>query len=153
MPRPPERLAANPFACVAALLVAGALLVGSASASATSYLMISDRDLAEQAAVISQVTILASEPAPVGGPPATDYFVQIERVLKGYVAGSECYFDGNPQGTAEVLAHEVGHTLGLAHLDAAGSLMRGEVYDDGRGAAPSPADLQALEPLYGPRTE
>lgn len=57
-------------------------------ATATSYTMISDAALTDQAEVIVQATVLAKEPAPISAPPSTDYFVQIERLVKGYVAGS-----------------------------------------------------------------
>lgn len=57
-------------------------------AGATTFTMISDSALADQAALIVQATVLASEPAPIAGPPSTDYFFQVERVVKGYVAGS-----------------------------------------------------------------
>ncbi len=65
-----------------------ALAAVSAPARATSYTLISDEGLADQAAVIVQAMVLASEPAPISGPPSTDTFIQVERVLKGYVAGS-----------------------------------------------------------------
>lgn len=71
-----------------ALLPVLALALGSLPVGATSYTMISDEDLADQAPVIVQATVLASEPAPIPGPPSTDTFIQVERVLKGYVAGS-----------------------------------------------------------------
>jgi hypothetical protein len=70
------------------LATALALFFVSAPARATSYNLLSDAGLADQAAVIVQATVLASEPAPVSGPPSTDTFIQVERVLKGYVAGS-----------------------------------------------------------------
>lgn len=57
-------------------------------AAATTFTMISDSALADQAALIVQATVMASEPAPIAGPPSTDYFFQVERVVKGYVAGS-----------------------------------------------------------------
>jgi hypothetical protein len=57
-------------------------------ATATSYTMISDAALADQAEVIVQATVLAKEPAPIAAPPSTDYFVQVEQLVKGYVAGS-----------------------------------------------------------------
>ncbi|MEE8137490.1 MAG: hypothetical protein V3T81_01250, partial [Thermoanaerobaculia bacterium] len=71
-----------------ALLPVLTLALGSLPVGATSYTMISDEDLADQAPVIVQATVLASEPAPIPGPPSTDTFIQVERVLKGYVAGS-----------------------------------------------------------------
>ena len=72
-----------------ALIVACVILLLSAGGSqATSYKMITDEDLAKQATVIVQAVVVAREPAPIAAPPSTDYFVQVERVLKGYVAGS-----------------------------------------------------------------
>lgn len=64
------------------------LLLAAQVAGATSYTMISDAALTDQAEVIVQATVLAKEPAPILAPPSTDYFVQIERLVKGYVAGS-----------------------------------------------------------------
>lgn len=57
-------------------------------AGATTYVMLPDEALVDQAALVAQVSVMAAEPAPIAGPPATDYFVQVERVLKGYVPGS-----------------------------------------------------------------
>lgn len=72
-----------------ARIVVGLILLLSVSASqATSYKVISDEDLASQATVIIQAVVVAREPAPIPMPPSTDYFVQVERVLKGFVAGS-----------------------------------------------------------------
>ncbi len=64
------------------------LVLAAVRLDATSYIMVSDDDLADQAPVIVQATVLATEPAPITGPPSTDTFIQVERVLKGYVAGS-----------------------------------------------------------------
>ncbi len=70
----------------AALSAALALL--AAPASATSYVMISDADLADQAAAIAEVTVLSSDASPAGDRVATDYLVEVQRVVKGFVAGS-----------------------------------------------------------------
>jgi hypothetical protein len=52
-------------------------------------MMMSDRALADQAAAIADVTVVGVESAPlVDGPPATDYLVEVNRVLKGDLAGS-----------------------------------------------------------------
>lgn len=75
-------MSASRWSTAAALALAAAL-----PAAATTYVMPPDEALVDQAAVIAQVSVLAAEPAPIEGPPSTDYFVQIERVLKGYVAG------------------------------------------------------------------
>jgi hypothetical protein len=51
--------------------------------------MMSDQALANQAAAVVAVKVVGVEPAPiVDGPPATDYLVEVNRVLKGDVAGS-----------------------------------------------------------------
>lgn len=49
----------------------------------------------------------------------------------------------------ELFAHELGHTLGLAHSAAADSLMVPHLHNDGRGASLSVDDLNALFYLYG----
>lgn len=73
------------LALLSALLLAPLL---AAAAHATSYMMTPDEALVDGAEVIAQVTVESVEPAPIAGPPSTDYFVQIERLLKGYVTGS-----------------------------------------------------------------
>jgi hypothetical protein len=70
----------------------GALTLGvlavARPALATSYVMISDTALADQAAVVVDGRVVAAEPAPVDdGAPATNYRVEVDRVLKGQVAG------------------------------------------------------------------
>jgi hypothetical protein len=53
---------------------------------ATSVVLGSDADLADQAPVIVDGTVLAQEPAPLTpGAPVTDYRVRVERVLKGRI--------------------------------------------------------------------
>lgn len=70
-----------------ALLVLGLTAIAGL-ATATTYVVPPDQALLRQAETVAQVEVLAVEPAPIPGPPATDVFVQIERVLKGYVPGS-----------------------------------------------------------------
>jgi fibronectin type III domain protein/matrixin len=68
------------------LLVMG---VAISPAAATTYQMISDQALADQAAAVVAVRVVGAEFAPiVDGPPATDYLVEVNRVLKGDLAGS-----------------------------------------------------------------
>lgn len=68
-----------------ALLLALAL---SGPAAATTYQMMSDQALAEQASAIVQARIVGVEPAPTAGRPSTDYLVEVDRVLKGDLPGS-----------------------------------------------------------------
>jgi Matrixin len=65
-----------------------ALALGAASASATSYVMVADGDLADQAGVIVQVEITAADAGPAGEAPATDYLAEIGELVKGYLPGS-----------------------------------------------------------------
>src|SRR6185295_6340030 len=61
----------------------------SRPAAATTYMMMSDRALADQSAAVVDVKVVGAESAPiVDGPPATDYLVEVNRVLKGDLAGS-----------------------------------------------------------------
>src|SRR5258708_31400743 len=71
------------------LLLAVAALLGAPSRlGATSVVLGSDADLADQAPVVLEATVLALLPAPLTpGLPATDYQLRVERVLKGRVAG------------------------------------------------------------------
>lgn len=63
-------------------------LIAALPLSATTYKMVSDQDLADQAQVIVEARVVAVESAPVVGRPATDYQIEIERVLKGDLPGS-----------------------------------------------------------------
>jgi len=65
-----------------------AALAAAAPAAATSYVMVSDADLADRAAVIAEGRIVSAAPSPAGGSPATDYLLEIGRLVKGYTAGS-----------------------------------------------------------------
>jgi hypothetical protein len=64
--------------------------------------------------------------------------------------GAACYFAGDRSRVMEVLAHELGHTLGLTHASEADALMFGPVHDDDRGAAFGEWDQRAIDQLYGP---
>ncbi len=57
-------------------------------AAATTYMMMSDSALADQAAVVADVKVVDVSGAPTVGQPATDYLVEVNRVLKGDLAGS-----------------------------------------------------------------
>jgi Fibronectin type III domain/Matrixin len=65
-------------------LLAAALLAVPLPLAATSVVLGSDAELADQAPLVVDATVLAEEPAPVAPrSPATDYRVRVERVLKG----------------------------------------------------------------------
>src|ERR1700750_1316211 len=51
-------------------------------------MMMSDSALVDQAAAVADVKVVDVSPAPVVGQPATDYLVEVHRVLKGSLAGS-----------------------------------------------------------------
>lgn len=68
------------------VLAAAAFVLAACPAAATTFVMVGDADLADQAAVIAEVRVEASESSPDGGP-ATDYQVSVERLLQG-TAGS-----------------------------------------------------------------
>jgi hypothetical protein len=57
-------------------------------AAATTYQQMADAALADQAAVVIEARVASVDPAPLAGTIATDYLVEIERVLKGDVPGS-----------------------------------------------------------------
>ncbi|MCY3968424.1 MAG: fibronectin type III domain-containing protein [Acidobacteria bacterium] len=82
---PSRRRAALP-AALAALLIAAAL--APAPATATVYVLPTDEAMVTRSPVIVFGEVLAAEPAPAGGPPATDLMFQIDEVLKGFVPGS-----------------------------------------------------------------
>jgi hypothetical protein len=78
-----------PSAPALSVLALSLLVPGSLRASL--YVAAGDQRLAQRAPVIAEVTVAAGElsPAtPVAGRPATDYLVEVERLLKGAVPGS-----------------------------------------------------------------
>jgi hypothetical protein len=61
----------------------------AAPAGATTYWMMSDQALADQSAAVVDVKVIGVDSAPlVDGPPATDYLVEVNRVVKGDLSGS-----------------------------------------------------------------
>jgi hypothetical protein len=56
--------------------------------AATTYQMVSDRDLTDQASAVAVVRVVGAEPGPAGRGPTTDYLVEVDRVLKGSLPGS-----------------------------------------------------------------
>jgi hypothetical protein len=51
-------------------------------------MMMSDKALSDQAAAVADVRVVGVEPAPVSGAVATDYLVEVNRMLKGTLPGS-----------------------------------------------------------------
>jgi hypothetical protein len=76
------------FPLLAFLLVAGASAISATPAVATSYLPVSDLNLLRQATVVAEVRVASVEAAPVKIGTSTDYQMDIERLIKGYTAGS-----------------------------------------------------------------
>ncbi|REJ83324.1 MAG: hypothetical protein DWQ36_23700 [Acidobacteria bacterium] len=76
------------------------------------------------------------------------------RLIEGDVVindGAACFFDGaGGLDGEEILAHELGHTLGLGHTNVQPqqSLMRGTAHGDGRGARLGPDDRDGVAFLY-----
>ena len=68
--------------------LSAALALTALPAAATSFVMVSDEKLADEAAVIVEARILTVDDAPVTGTPSTDYLVEVQRVLKGDIPGS-----------------------------------------------------------------
>lgn len=71
-----------------ALAAAISLFLCAATAGATSFVMVPDDSLADQAAAIALVEVVAVYPGPATGRPATDYLVEIARLVKGDLPGS-----------------------------------------------------------------
>ncbi len=63
-------------------------LLPALPAAATTYKMVSDQTLVDQSAAVAEVRVAASEPALMNGRPATDYLVEVERLVKGDLPGS-----------------------------------------------------------------
>lgn len=70
------------------LLLAVLGLLAAQPALATSYVMVDDPDLVAQAGAVVDARIVSVEPAVVAGRPATDYTVEIERLLAGSAPGT-----------------------------------------------------------------
>jgi len=63
--------------------------------------------------------------------------------------GTDCFFANNPSGLEEVMAHELGHTLGFAHSTDPDALMWAYAHNDGRGARLSDDERTAASQMYG----
>ncbi|MBW8875241.1 MAG: matrixin family metalloprotease [Acidobacteria bacterium] len=70
-------------------LLAFSLVLSAGPVRATTYMMMPDSALADQAKAVLDVKVLGVDAAPVvDGPPSTDYLVEVNRVLKGDISGS-----------------------------------------------------------------
>jgi Matrixin len=63
--------------------------------------------------------------------------------------GTDCFFANNPSGLEEVMAHELGHTLGFAHSTDPDALMWAYAHNDGRGARLSDDERVGASQMYG----
>lgn len=63
------------------------LLAVATAATATSYVPVADADLAREAQVIALVNVVAVEPGPADRAPATDYLVEADELVQGYLPG------------------------------------------------------------------
>ncbi|HEX2163801.1 MAG TPA: hypothetical protein VHM02_07615, partial [Thermoanaerobaculia bacterium] len=83
--RPLARLlAAAPAAALAALVAVAA----APPAAATTYLPVADPDLLAAASAVVEARVLSVAPAPAdGGWPATDYMIEVEKLVAGEVSG------------------------------------------------------------------
>jgi hypothetical protein len=64
------------------------LPLAASPAAATTFQMVADPVLADQASAIVRARVADVEPSTLGDRPATDYVVEVERVLKGDLPGS-----------------------------------------------------------------
>jgi hypothetical protein len=71
-----------------AAAAASILLLAAATASATTYVPVSDENLARQAAVVARVRVVQVDPGPANRAPATDYLVEVDELVQGYLSGS-----------------------------------------------------------------
>jgi hypothetical protein len=83
------------------------LLALARAAFATTYVPISDRDLAAEAVAIARVRVLAEQPGPVGRAPATDYVVAVDRVLQGHLPGGTIVVRVPGGVRADGLVHDI----------------------------------------------
>ncbi|HEX7180830.1 MAG TPA: fibronectin type III domain-containing protein [Thermoanaerobaculia bacterium] len=73
---------------VAFVFLAVLSMLASLPAAATTFQMVSDQTLADQAKAIVEARVVRTEAASLNGKPATDYVVEVARVIKGDLSGS-----------------------------------------------------------------
>jgi len=74
---------------VRALGLCGLVLIAAAApAAATSFVMVSDQALADQASAIVEGSVVSVEPSPAGTAPSTDYLFEIDRLIHRMYEGT-----------------------------------------------------------------
>ena len=76
------------FRRAAALTAVLMALLASLPAAATTYVMTTDDELLDRARVVVLARVSDSQSAPIAGKPRTDYTIEIERLIKGFVPAS-----------------------------------------------------------------
>ena len=74
------------FRAVCSLSIALVLAI-ALPAAATSYVMVSDQHLVDSSAAVVEARVLSRDAAPSSGMPATDYLIEVDRVLSGDIPG------------------------------------------------------------------
>jgi hypothetical protein len=64
------------------------LALAAAPLAATTFVMVPDEALVDRTPVVVEARVLSTDDAPAPGMPATDYLIEVERLLKGAVPGS-----------------------------------------------------------------
>lgn len=78
----------RPSSATLLLVIVALAAIGSAPAAATSYVMSTDQELFEQAALVVEATVLGEGASSSRLRPATEYDLRIDRTLKGRSPGS-----------------------------------------------------------------
>jgi hypothetical protein len=76
------------FAVLTGLIVSLMSSLTVSPALATTFVMVSDESLVDQAPAIVEARVVSWDYAPTAGMPATDYMIEVDRVLKGNIPGS-----------------------------------------------------------------
>jgi hypothetical protein len=72
----------------AAPVLALVLAFAAAPLAATTFVMVPDEALVDLTPVVVEASVVSAEGSPAPGIPSTDYLIEVERVLKGAVPGS-----------------------------------------------------------------